>query len=273
MSCRREEGTSVPKGVQYLGKITEPAIRESSGVAMSHRYPGVFWTHNDSNNPEVLYAITRNGALIARWRVEGARLWDFEDITFDNDGNLLLADTGDNRLWRKHVAVHRVNEPDPTQGDGTVAINQSWVLSYPSGPRNAEAIFVLGPYAYLITKRLKDPAEVYRFPLLTTTNTVMLELFAELNVGARVSSAALSPDAKILALTSPLGAFAYRINGDILRVNGLKPDHLTPYRNRKIEGCTFVPEGLLTTSETRHMYLFTDDVFRPTRFQRLYSSR
>jgi hypothetical protein len=271
VSCRRREGSSVPDGVLYLGKITEPALRECSGVAMSSRYPNVFWTHNDSNNPEVLYAITRNGALIGKWRVPGVRMADWEDITFDEAGDLLLADTGDNRLWRRHVGVHRIKEPDPAKGDGTVAIEQTWLLSYPKGPRNAESIFVLGRYAYLITKRVGAFAEVYRFPLSTNTNEVVLELIAELNVGSRVTSAALSPDKKTLALLSGAGAFAYRINGNISELNGLKPYHLTRFSNRKMEGCTFTPEGLLTVSELRHMYLFTNDVFRPNRMAESFS--
>ena len=266
VSCDPGEGTAVPQGVKYLGKITAPALRECSGIAMSHRYPGVFWTHNDSNNPEVLYAITQNGTLLGQWHVVGRPLADWEDITFDNDGNLLLADIGDNPGWRRRIAVHRLKEPDPTRGNGTVEIDQSYFLAYPQGPRNAEAIFVLGPHGYIITKSRSGIAEVYRFPLSITTNTITLEPFATINLGSRVTSAALSPHTDVLAMTTSAGAYGWRINGDISRLNGTKPQHLTQFKNRKIEGCTFVPEGLMAVSEKRHLYLFTNDFFRPTQF-------
>src|SRR5262245_45131543 len=183
-SCRRGEGRFVPKGVQYLGKITEPAIRESSGVTASRRYPDVFWTHNDSGNPNVLYAITRHGSLIGKWRVLGSRFIDWEDITFDPQGDLLLADTGDNGLRREHVRVHRVKEPDLRERNGTVAIEQTWALAYPKGRRNTEAIFVLGTDCYLITKRINASAEVYRFSLCASTQPILLKLVTEIDVGS-----------------------------------------------------------------------------------------
>jgi len=33
-----------------------PRLIESSGVAVSHTYPGVLWTHNDSGDGPYLYA-------------------------------------------------------------------------------------------------------------------------------------------------------------------------------------------------------------------------
>lgn len=262
VTWRLTDGTRVSKGVRYMGRISEPAIRESSGIAASHRYPGVFWTHNDSDNPEVLYAITQNGTLLGQWHVLGRRFADWEDITFDNDGHLLLADTGDNRLWRKRVAVHRISEPDPATQGGNVEIEQTWFLNYPNGNRNAEGIFVLGPHAYLVTKRRPGRAELYRFPLSSSTNTITVEFVGEIEINSRVTSAALSPTGDRLALMTSLGAFGYRIDGDISRLNRLAPEHFTKFGHRRIEGCTFTPEGLLTTSERRHMYLFTNQFFR-----------
>ena len=251
----------VPAGVQCLGKITEPALHECSGVAVSRRYADVFWVHNDSKNPEALYAITRTGALIGKWRVTGRRFFDLEDIALDDAGNLFLADIGNNHIRRRTVNVHRVKEPDPTKREEDVAIEYSWRLQYPNGSRNAESLFLLGTNGFLVTKRQTNSAEVYRFPLTPTTSIVTLELVAELSIGTFIKGAAVSPDGKVLALVSPIGAFAYRIDGDVSRVQRLTP-HLTKFENRKIEGCTFTPEGLLTTSESRGLHLFTNDVFR-----------
>jgi hypothetical protein len=210
----------------------------------------------------VLYAISRQGVLIGKWKIQGVRLADWEDITFQNDETLLVADIGDNRLWRRYVRVHAVREPNPRQPGGTVTVENSWVLKFPSGPRNCEGIFVLGTNAYLVTKRAPEPAEVYRFSLAPTTNVVLLELVSEIDVGSRVTSAAVSRDGRFLALMSHRGASLYRLDRDVSRLNHAMPEHLTRFGNRKIEGCTFVPEGLLATSENRHVYLFTNSAFR-----------
>jgi hypothetical protein len=248
-------------GVEYAGRITEPALRECSGVAMSPRHHDVFWTHNDSSNSEVLYAIRRNGVLIGAWKVVGAPLADWEDITFDHEGNLLLADIGDNHRCRKRIAVHRIKEPDPRAVGRLAPIEQSWLLTYPDGPRDAESLFVLGCHAYVITKRLKHAAEIYRFPLSTNTCAV-LELVTELDVGSAVTSAALSPDSSTLAVVSAAGAFAYHLDGALVRGMKLQRIYQNAFPLAKREGCTFTHEGLLTTSEGRDMHLFTADVFR-----------
>jgi hypothetical protein len=60
------------------------------------------------------------------------------------------------------------------------------------------------------------------------------------------------------------GAFAYRINCDIPRAGKMKPAH-TKFKHEHIEGCCFVPEGLLATAETREIFLFTDPAFHPAR--------
>lgn len=261
---RHFENASVTNGVQYLGKIGAYRIYESSGVVASRRYTNVFWTHNDGgkHNADVLFAITRTGGFVGRWLVTGPRLWDWEDVTMDDNGHLLLADTGDNHSLRPHLAVHRIKEPDPKTSGGEVPIEQTWLLSLPNGRRNIEALFTVGQSGYLVSKRAGESAEVYRFALSAGTNVQQLELIAELDITNSVAGAAVSPDKRILALVSSGGAYAYRIDGDPMRLRGLAPCQLTPFPNLRIEGCTFVPDGLLTTSETRYMYLFTNEIFR-----------
>ena len=36
----------------------------------------------------------------------------------------------------------------------------------------------------------------------------------------------------------------------------------TPFRHEHIEGCCFVPEGLLATAESGEIFLFTNEAFR-----------
>ena len=57
------------------------------------------------------------------------------------------------------------------------------------------------------------------------------------------------------------GAYVFRIDGDVARVNEVEP-HRTELRDQHVEGCCFVPDGLLATSERRMIFLFTDPAFR-----------
>ena len=52
-----------------------------------------------------------------------------------------------------------------------------------------------------------------------------------------------------------------RNHGEIGRVAKAKP-HYTKYKDAKIEGCSFAADGLVCTSETGAIYLFTDPPFR-----------
>ncbi len=68
-------------------------------------------------------------------------------------------------------------------------------------------------------------------------------------------------DGKLLGLVAKNGAYVYRIDGEIGRVAKAKP-HYTKYKDAKIEGCSFAADGLVCTSETGAIYLFTDPPFR-----------
>ncbi|MDR3229631.1 MAG: hypothetical protein LBT53_09585, partial [Puniceicoccales bacterium] len=94
-------------------------VPECSGLAASQKYPGVFWAHSDSDTahrfntlvpiyadgrtvrPPVAASPKNGGPQQAReqWRgivVAGARNNDWEAITTDGRGNLILGDIGNN---------------------------------------------------------------------------------------------------------------------------------------------------------------------------------
>lgn len=259
-ACWQLLGKTSPQGARYLGRMKAEEIKESSGVARSTRYPDVLWTHNDSGNPEILFAIKRDGTLLGKWPVTGARLVDWEDMAFDGRGNLLLADTGDNRRTRTQIRIHRVKEPDPHRHQGDVPVEHSWVLQHPNGPRDVEGLFVIGNDGFLITKRAEATAEIYRFSLDPSVTSQTLQLVTEIDVGSPLTGAAISADKNWIALVAHGAAFAYQIDGDVTRARG-EATHAIRFKKRRIEGCTFVPEGLLATAETGRIYLFTNQIF------------
>jgi hypothetical protein len=249
--------------VVQTGKIDNPRITESSGVVASRRHPNVLWTHNDGGKKETLFAISREGKTLAEFRIAGAKLDDWEDIAADDGGHLYLADTGDNGAKRKSVAVYQVREPDPAVASGTAHVEKGWVLQYPKGPVDCESLFVFQTNGYLVTKVTDDrKAEVYRF--LLSGSDQMLEFFARLGIDSPVTGADLAPNGVAVAMVSKAGAFVYRIDRDMTKLQLVRPYH-TRFKHDSMEACTFVPDGLLATAESREIFLFTAEPFRVLR--------
>jgi hypothetical protein len=261
----RAAGREVASGVLEIGRIANPRISESSGIVASRQHPGVFWTHNDGGGPkrQTLYAIRRQGGSVAQFLVTGSWLEDWEDIAIDDEGRLYLGDIGNNDAKRDQLAVYEIDEPDPKTPRGTVTINRGWPLRFPKKPFDCEALFVWQGHGYVISKVFKDKrAEIYRFPLTGPQAPHVLEWVARLPIESPVTGADLSSDGRRLGVVCKAGAFVFRLNGDLAGA-GKARFHRVRLRDEHIEGCCFVPQGMLATAESREIYLFTDEAFRP----------
>ena len=138
-----------------------PRLLESSGVAVSHAFPGVLWTHNDSGDGPYLYATDLQGADRGALLVPGAQAIDWEDIALAPCPLLFLlqprprqyaatciylGDTGDNLEERPFVTVYAIPEPEPPEGPGdTLGTSRAPAVlrvRYPDGAHDVEAIYV-----------------------------------------------------------------------------------------------------------------------------------
>jgi hypothetical protein len=124
---------------------SDPRITESSGLAVSAAHPGVLWTHDDSGNPPLLFALGRSGAVTATVRITGVPDVDWEAMAAFRDGTgrplLAAADIGDNAARRDSVEVDVVPEPDPLRSVSAGPLLRLR-LTYPDGPRDAETLIV-----------------------------------------------------------------------------------------------------------------------------------
>jgi hypothetical protein len=259
-----EPGQEIAPGVRLFAYIRDPRIKESSGVVASRRYADVFWTHNDGGGPktQVLYAIDREGNTRASFPVTGVTLHDWEDIAIDGAGHLYIADIGNNDSKRDTLAVYVIDEPNPQAGAGAISLKRAWKLKFPQAPFDCESLFVWKDYGYVVSKVFDNAhAQIFRFPLKETNRPLTLELVATTKIESPVTGADISADGTLLGLVAKNGAYVFRIDGDVARVNNANPHH-TKLKDEHIEGCCFVPEGLLVTSERRTIFLFTDPAFR-----------
>src|SRR5919108_1199462 len=129
---------------EVLLRIDDPRVVESSGLAASRRHPGVLWTHNDSGDAARLFAIGRDGRVLATLRFADVEARDWEALAMGRDDRgapaLFAGDVGDNQGVWPFVTVYRVSEPTRLR-DATVPARR-YRLRYPDGPRNAEALLV-----------------------------------------------------------------------------------------------------------------------------------
>ncbi len=150
------------------GPTKLPEIPETSSLAISRRNPGLLWSHNDSGNGAVLFALDAGGAVRGRVRVP-VNTRDWEDISAARcpQGDCLyMADIGDNGRKRRQVTIYRVPEPAP--GDTETAPPEVFNATYVDGPHNAEALFVVDADLFIVTK---DRAGfVYRATITATAS-------------------------------------------------------------------------------------------------------
>ncbi|WP_406722696.1 WD40 repeat domain-containing protein [Streptomyces althioticus] len=201
--------------------INDPRITESSGLAASRQHPGVYWTHNDSDDGPYLYAVdSSTGDTVARLTLTGIGTpRDVEAISLGPGNRLFVADTGDNLggTW-PYVWIYELPEPKRLQ-DATVQATQ-YVVKYADGPRDAEAM-VVHPRTgrvYLIDKH-EDGGHLYEGPAkLSPKGDNVFRPIAPVELWT--TDAALSPDGRDLAVRGYFGGIHYAWNGGKLERKG-----------------------------------------------------
>ena len=63
-----------------MGFVTNPQINEASGLVASQTHSDLFWTLNDSDGPNCIYALAQNGTLVLTLCLEYAENFDWEAI-------------------------------------------------------------------------------------------------------------------------------------------------------------------------------------------------
>lgn len=197
--------------LEHLCQFDEGSIPESSGVVESPKWGanGVYWTHPDSKNKARIYAFTLKGQVLREVDVMGAKNRDWEDISSDDQGRLILADIGDNKHERGGITLYRLPEPDPTNKLQRPEIPDVFQYHYPEGKptEDAEGLVVWKENAYLFTKDVTR-VRVYRLALPARAPAegvvAQAEFVEETEMPANVTGAALSEDGLSLALLTYL---------------------------------------------------------------------
>ncbi|UED88530.1 hypothetical protein K4G22_17395 [Streptomyces profundus] len=196
-------------GAPAVFTIEDPRITESSGLAASSLHPGVYWTHNDSDDAARIYAVDgTTGETRATIDLDGVTARDVEAISLGPEGDLYIADIGDNfgGEWPE-VWIYRIPEPG-TLADARLTPTVHTV-QYADGPRDAEALMVHPETGrvYIASKRDDGSGALYAGPAeLSSAEVNVFEPIADIEL--EVTDGAFSPDGTRLLLR---GYFAARM--------------------------------------------------------------
>lgn len=199
-----------PVELQPYAKINFPVINEASGLVKSRLWEDVFWTHNDSGDEPRIFPITRTGKIIKpKWmknykgiQIPDAVNVDWESITTDNLGNLIIADCGNNSNTRRDLALYFVKEPYPSE-TVTTCVSSRILYYYPDQKSippekknfDSEAIFWANGKIYILTKHRSDTfTKLYRIDSMDPFKENPAKLIDKFDIQDQVTGADISPD-------------------------------------------------------------------------------
>ncbi len=253
--------------LELLGTLDRHRIPEASGIVKSRRYPEIFWVHNDSGNPPLLFAIRRDGRIVRQFRLEAPNI-DWEDIAIDDQGHLYVGDIGNNGGVLPVRVIYRIDEPDPTgAADRPLRASAATFYTFPTKERfDAEGLVYDRGSAILVAKYL-DRRQAGLF-------AVSLETPAPLLRPSRPRSSGLLPD-----FTEPATGAALSEKRDLLAVcsydvtrvyqrEGSAPWRLfseVRYQSQSIEGIAWDGRDLVLVAEGGGLYRLAEATWRRRR--------
>ncbi|SDQ52835.1 hypothetical protein SAMN04489764_1023 [Thermostaphylospora chromogena] len=239
---------------RLLFRFKDPRITESSGLAVSRTHKGIVYTHNDSGEEPVFFAVGPDGRTRARFTLRGAAARDWEAMALSTDprtgrGVLWFADIGDNLngAW-PNISIYRVEEPAVLRDATLPAVR--YRFRYADGARNAEGIMVHPRTGRLYVVSKEFAGSVYIAPKKLRTDRV--------NVLRRVgpapimaTDAAYSPDGSTFVIRTYISATLYSAPGKVVgRIS------MPPLKQAESIAYTLDGRALLTGSEGERSPLY-----------------
>lgn len=195
-------------------------ITESSGVANSPLWPGVYYTHNDSGDKPRFFKFDGQGKLFGAYALRGAQAFDWEDMAsarVTGKSYLYFGDIGDNSAKRSAVTVYRVGEPRTSSP--LIGTFETYNVTYPDGPHNAETLMVnpLNGDIYIVTKSADEGSRVFKLRRPGGSGSFRLQEIGKLTFpgsilgGQLATGGDISPDGKWIVIRTYFAAYEYAV--------------------------------------------------------------
>ncbi len=268
LSATAAPADDAPAEATLAATLSDPRIKESSGLALGRRNPAAFWTVNDSGGGPFVFAFDGKGRTLARLEITGAANFDWEDIASGPDETgkpaLFVADIGDNLLIRPEVQVYQIEEPAldtaAAPAELPVAKHRNLRATYPDGRHNAESLLchpVTGRL-FIITKTNEGRCGVYAFPhplrtdvIMTLESVAAFTLQPEPRAGKRAvdncmaTGACFSPDAARIVVSTYSSLYQWTVGPaqTLAQTFAQKPTRIVQPLLIQCEAVCFDPAG------------------------------
>jgi len=206
--------TDVFGSAQRLGKMTDRALYEASGLAASPGNPGYLWTVNDSGNDAGVLLVDTSLHVQMKCILAGIDNRDWEDVVAGPGPDstkhyIYVGEIGDNKGKHPLSYIYRFEEPvlsrSGTTGDEPriLEITKFDTITFrlPQGPKDMEALFMDRQTRdlYVVSKR-EEPVYLYRIAYpYSTQDTLTAKKVMALPI-ASITAADLSPDGKQMVM-------------------------------------------------------------------------
>lgn len=235
--------------------VLPPHLRETSGLAKST--DTTYWTHNDGGNPNEIYEINQTGSIIKKLSLPFPNI-DWEDLAQDTNGNLYVADVGNNFHQRKDLKLYQFNPANPTLFNA-ISIKYAAQTSFPA-PKNmryfdCEAVVWHRQKLYLFSKNWTAEnkyVKLYNIPAQAGSYT--LTPVDSIYSKSMVTAADISPDGQTLALLTYGKILFFDVKNGI---NFRQPTYCVKIGKGQAEAILFINNSdlLITNEDRRGLYL------------------
>lgn len=196
----------------FLSKLPR-VLNENSGLVALDSTS--VWIIEDGSNKDNIYKVDLQGNLLKTFEVRNAKNRDWEDLASDSQGNVYIADTGNNAHKREEFIIYKLPDPRKATGDKIdaekirfryqVVPGHEGTKEYPT--HDSEALFYKDGALYVITKDRGRPftglANIYKVPAVKGSyEAEWIGSFTPCRERGicEVTAAAISPDGNTLAL-------------------------------------------------------------------------
>lgn len=197
------------------------SLHEVSGIEKV-KNADLLWMLNDSGNKPIIYGVDNQGKIIREIIVK-AKNNDWEDITSDEEGNLYIADFGNNNNKRKNLRILKIKHQDLLVKDKVEV--EKIKFSYPNQTKfppkkkdrffDAESLVYKNGFLYIFTKsRVKGKygkTILYKIPAEKGSyEAKRISTFENCtDLKCSITGASISPNGKKVALLNHQSVFIF----------------------------------------------------------------
>jgi len=237
-------------------------LKEASGTEIT-RNSDFIWLLNDGGNKPQLFGVDTLGTIKKQLDIN-AKNTDWEDLTSDKEGNLYIADFGNNASSRKDLSILKIKSSD-LKSDSIINVERI-EFKYPNQKKfppkkkqlyfDSEALIHYNDSLYIFTKsRVKSDygkTNLYKIPAVPGKQTAQyISSYTTCNnMDCWITSADISADAKKIVLLTHKSAWVFTdFKGDNF-FNGTATELSFDHESQK-EGVCFKDANTLYIADER----------------------